>query len=272
MSLPLNDARGRLLSRADSRGWRETLTSTCAGSPQLLRYATDPREGDALTLLPDVQPSRALFLGNALAILPFMMADLFEVVVAADWNASRLALARRRRDEEEAANLTCISADAVEDLTRRDGAFDVVVLGEERPEWHTSVPIDGPWMTSRLASLLVAGGCLMYGVRFRLADVLAQRLAFPRTPRVPTSLPAHARLLAGATLMPTAAYWRRPDLRPYQAYIPLDRPPVVRYWLEQAPRPRGHRERLNAVLTAAASRAHLLHRLVDNFLVIARRL
>jgi hypothetical protein len=261
----------RVLSGADPRGWRDTLTSICAKAPQLLRYATDPREGDALMLLPDIEPSRALFLGNALAILPFMMASLFEVVVAADWNASRLAFARRRRDEEEVANLTCIPADAVEDLTRRDGPFDVVVLGEDCPEGHTSVPVDGPWTPSRLASLLVAGGCLMYGVRFRLGDVLAQRLASPRKRRAPTFYPAHARLLAAARLAPAAVYWRRPDLRPYQAYIPLDRPSIVRYWREQAPLPRRAHERLNAVLTTAASRTDLLHRLADNFLVVARR-
>ena len=67
----------------------------------------------------------------------------------------------------------------------------------------------------------------MYGVRFRLFDVLAQRLASPRKRRVPTSYPAHARMLDAAMLTPTAVYWRRPDLRPYQAYIPLDRPSII---------------------------------------------
>ena len=258
------------MSGAMSPGWRETLTSICAGAPQLLRYATDAREGDALMLLPDIKPSRALFLGNALAILPFLMASLFEVVVAADWNASRLAFARQRRDEEEVANLTCIPADAVEDLTRRDGRFDVVVLGEESPEWHTSLPLDGPWTAARLSSLLVAGGCLVYGVRFRLVDVFVQRLASSRKRPVPTFYPAHARLLATAMLTPAAVYWRRPDVRPYQVHVPLD-PSIVGYWLEQAPLARGARQRLNTVLTTAASRAGLLHRLVDNFLVIARR-
>jgi hypothetical protein len=199
------------------------------------------------------------------------MASLFKGVVVADWNASRLAFARRRRDEEEVANLTCIPAEAVEDLTRRDGPFDVVVLGEECPEWHTSVPLDDPWTPSRLSSLLVAGGCLMYGVRFRLFDVLAQRLASPRQRRMPTSYPAHARMLDAAMLTPTAVYWRRPDLRPYQAYIPLDRSSIIGYWLGQAPSPRGARDRLNAVLTTAASQSGVLHHLVDNFLVIARR-
>ena len=258
------------MSRADSLGWRETLIDTCAGAPQLLRYATDAREGDALMLLPDIKPRRALFLGNALAILPFLMASLFEVVVVADWNTSRLAFARRRREEEEVANLTCIPADAVEDLARREGRFDVVVLGEESPEWHTSLPFHGPWTPERLSSLLEGGGCLMYGVRFRLVDVLAQRLVSARTRRVPTFYPAHARLLETAMLTP-AVYWRRPDLRPYQVHVPLDRPPIVGYWLEQAPLARGARQRLNTVLTIAASRAGLLHRLVDNFLVIARR-
>jgi len=260
-----------LTSGADARGWREILDGTGAGAPQLLRYATDPREADALTLLPDIEPRRALFLGNALAILPFMMAGLFEVVVAADWDASRLAFIRRRREEEEVANLTCIPADAVEDLARREGGFDLIVLGEESAESHTSMPLDGPWTPSRLSSLLVIGGCLMYGVRFRLLDVLTQRLTSPRKRGVPTFYPAHARLLAAARLAPTAVYWRRPDLRPYQAYIPLDRPSIAGYWLEQAPVPRGTRERLNALLTRVAGRAGLLRRLADNFLVIARR-
>jgi hypothetical protein len=268
---PRNDALVRLLNRAGSQGWREALTSTCASSPQLLRYATDEREGDALHLLPDLTPRRALFLGNALAILPFMLARLFEVVVAADWNASRLAFARQRRQEEEVANLTCIPADAVDDLTSRDGPFDVVVLGEECPESNASLPFDGPWTPSRLSSILVAGGCLMYGVRFRLVDALPQRLAFPWRRHVPAFYPAHVRVLTEAMLTPVTTYWRRPDTRPYQAYIPLDRPAVVGYWLERAPRRRGARDRTSAALTTVVSRAGLLHRFVDNFLLIARR-
>jgi hypothetical protein len=265
---PRQDARAPGTLGADaaaSPGWRRMLAGA---APQLLRYATDPREGDALLLLPDVRPGRALFLGNALAIAPFLMADRFETVVVADRDASRLAFARRRQHEEDVANLACVPAEAVQDVARRDGGFDVVMLGEESPESPTCMPIAGPWAPLRLAPLLAAGGCLIYGVRFRLVDVLARSLTCTR--RSPSFYPAHAARLWAAGLRPASVYWRRPDLRPYQAYIPLGGA-AVGYWLAQAPLPRSPRERLNLALTTAAARAGLLHRLVDNFLVLARQ-
>lgn len=245
--------------------------SRTTASPQVFRYATDVREGDALHLLPDVVPRRALFLGNALAILPFLLAERFELVVAADCHASRLAFAHQRAQEDGVDNLRCVSADAVDDITSRDGRFDLVVLGEERPEATFSLPLDDPWTPSRLSSLVTEGGWLMYGARFRLVDPIVQRLVRPWRRRLSAYYPAQTRLLTVAGFAPVVVYWRRPDTRPYHAYIPLTPSPVVDYWLQYGPRPRGARARAHAVLTAVARRAGLLHRIVDNFLVIARR-
>ena len=146
--------------------WRRLLEGECATSPQLWRYASDPREGDCLRLLPGLPRRRALFLGNALAILPIILADVFESVVIADSDSRRLALAGQRRDEDGRGNVACVLTPEADDVSAPPGQFDLVVLGEARPDATSWLPFRDADAPRRLRSAIGPEGCLMYGVRF----------------------------------------------------------------------------------------------------------
>jgi hypothetical protein len=272
MNRPLGQEQvDRLLVTARSRGWREAIERECTSLLQLHRYAADPREGDCLHLLPEIGQRRALFLGNALGILPFILAERFELVVVVDRDPRRLAFARHRQQEEHVNNLMCLSADVADTLTSRCGRFDLVALGDEYPQATFSVPFADPHTPSRLARLTAPEGCLMYGVRFGLLAAAVKRLSPPWKVGAPASYPAHVRLLHEATFASVRAYWRNPDGRPYQAYIPLDTPSIVDHWLEHAARLPGIRGRMNGTMVSVAHRLGFLPHVVDNFVVIARR-
>jgi hypothetical protein len=260
----------RLVTAARARGWREAIEAEWPPASPLHRYAGDPREGDALHLLPDGRRRRALFLGNALAILPCLLAAGFESVVVADRDPRRVAFARHRRDEDALGNLTCVVADDLGDLGWSEHDIDLVVLGEDHPDATTSLPFTDARTPFRVASLLAPDGWLMYGVRFRLLDSLAAYVAGPRVARL-MSYPAHLRVLRRASLATVHAYWRRPDSRPYTVHVPIDRRAVVTYWLAHAPRPRHWRGRMSHRLNEAAHRLASLPHVVDNFLLIAGR-
>jgi hypothetical protein len=239
-----------------------------AFGPQLWRYANDPREGDCLRLLPARPRRRALFLGNALAILPTVLAGLFESVVVADCNSQRLALAEQRRDEESIGNLVCVLTSGLDDVPDRLGQFDLVALGEDRPDNGWLLPFADPDVPRRLASAIVPDGCLMYGVRFPHLGglVAAARLGKSR----PLFYPAHARVLAAAGFAAVRAYGRRPDTRPYEVYVPLDDPGFVAYWIRKSA-PKGVRPRLRHAAKEALVCVGGWPYLFNNFLVIARK-
>lgn len=260
-----DDALERLLATARSRGWRDALDATWPPPSQVHRYASDPREGDTLYLLPGGGRRRALFLGNALGILPCLLARLFESVLVADWDPGRLAFARRRQDEEAIVNLRCV------DLARVDGEFDLVVLGDERPDAATSLPFHDPATLFAVSRLVAREGCLMYAVRFRLLRSLVRRAGRGRRATPPIGYPAHERLLAGAGFSHVDGYWRRPDHRPYRMHVPIDRRAAVAYSFAHAARARHPRARLSDRVHEAAHRARVLPHLIDNFLLIAWR-
>ena len=268
---PRTEVLDGLLASARVRGWRAAVGQACASLPQLHRYATDPREADCLHLLPKMTPRRALFLGNSLGVLPLHLSGLFESVVVADSNASRLAFARHRHEEEGVSNARCVLAELIDEVTRRGGRFDLVVLGEEYPDKTSLMPFTHPGTPARLSLLIGAGGCLMYGVRFRFPAAVAKLLATPWTASAPASYSAHARSLTAASFATVAAYWRRPAGRPYQTYIPVDHPAVVAYCLENSPRPHGIRPGVTRAVTAIANRSGCLPRIVNNYLLIAQR-
>ena len=240
-----------------------------ASSPQLSRYANDPREGDCIRLLPARPRRRALFLGNALAILPTVLAGLFESVVVADCNSQRLALAEQRRDEESIGNLVCVLTSGLDDVPDRLGQFDLVALGEDRPDNGWLLPFADCDAPRRLASAIVPGGCLMYGVRFpHLGGLVAAARLGKR--RSPLFYPAHARVLAAAGFAAVRGYGRRPDLRPYEVYVPLDDPGFAAYWIRKsapaALRPRLRHAAKNALVCLGGWQY-----LFNNFLVVGRK-
>jgi hypothetical protein len=249
--------------------WRRSLDADSASSPQLWRYANDPREGDCIRLLPARPRRRALFLGNALAILPTVLAGLFESVVVADCNSQRLALAEQRRDEDSIGNLVCVLTSGLDDLPDRLGQFDLVALGEDRPDNGWLLPFADPDVPRRLASAIVPAGCLMYGVRFPHFGglVAAARLGKSRRPLF---YPAHARVLAAAGFAAVRAYGRRPDTRPYEVYVPLDDPGFVAYWIRKSA-PKGVWPRLRHAAKEALVCLGGWQYLFNNFLVIARK-
>jgi hypothetical protein len=252
-------------------GWRDLLDRECASSPQLSRYATDPREGDWIRLLDRLPARRALFLGNALAILPVILTEVFESVVVADWNGGRLALGERRRDEEAIDNLAYVSTRSADDLPEGLGEFDLIVLGEERPDDESSAPFADADAPRRLAKALVLDGTLTYGVRYSRSAMLAGALARGWRGGPPLSYPAHARLLAAAGFRAVRAYGRRPERRPYHVYVPLDEPAVVHYWIANGPRPAAMRPRVTRIVKRGLVRLGAAHVLFKDFLVIARR-
>ena len=259
-----------MTTTASSRSWPEALDHECGSSPQLHRYATDPREGDSLHLLPGGRRERALFAGNALSILPVLLAGEFAAVVGADWSAPRLEFARRRQHEERLTNVTYVLAEAVDEMTRRGGGFDLVVLGEESPDETFSMPPVDPGSLARVRTLVAEGGLLMYGVRYRLTRWIIRRPARSWTAGAPTAYPSHARRLIAAGFSTVKGYWRYPDSRPYQVYVPLDSRWAIGYWLARCGAPRGIRTRVTHGLHGAAIRTGLFGHVVDNFLVIAR--
>ena len=249
--------------------WRRSLDVDSASSPQLWRYANDPREGDCIRLLPARPRRRALFLGNALAVLPTVLAGLFESVVVADCNSQRLALAEQRRDEESTRNLICVLTSRLDDVPDRLGQFDLVALGEDRPDSGWLLPFADPDAPRRLASAIVPDGCLMYGVRFpHLGGLVATaRLGKHRRPLF---YPAHARILAAAGFAAVRGYGRRPDTRPYEVYVPLDEPGFVAYWIRKSV-PKGVRPRLRHAAKEALVCLGGWQYLFNNFLVVGRK-
>jgi hypothetical protein len=259
-----------MTATASPRSWRASLDHACVSSPQLGRYATDPREGDSLHLLPEVRRERALFSGNAFGILPLLLAREFTTVVAADWSAARLEVARRRQREERLTNVSYVLADAVEAMARRSGRFDLIVLGEESPDEAFAMPPVDARSLARVRTLVADDGLLMYGVRFRLTHWITRGATRWWTAQAPTTYPAHARRLAAAGFQHVRAYWRSPDRRPYQVYVSLDDPRVITYWLGRCGRPPGLRACVTHGLNVVASQTGCVSHLVDNFLVIAR--
>lgn len=252
-------------------GWRDLLDRECAGSPQLSRYALDPREGDWIRLLGRLPAGRALFLGNALAILPTILARVVESVVVADWNERRLMLGEQRRDEETIDNLAYVPTSGADDVPDRLGQFDLIVLGEERPDGESSLPLADADALRHLAKALVPDGTLTYGVRYPRSAMLAGVLARGWRGGAPLFYPTHARLLATAGFRVVRAYGRRPDRRPYHVYVPLDEPDVVRYWIANGPRPAAIRPRLGRAVKNLLVCLGAGHVLFNDFLLIARR-
>jgi len=239
-------------------GWREALEAECAASAQLRRYATDPREGDCLRLLPGIRPGRALFFGNALAIVPFLMAGHFESVVVAEANARRIDIARRRQQAEDAANVTCVAAASPGEAARGQDPFDLVVLGEEEPDAPRSMPVADRAAAARVASVMARGGALLYGLRLSRTSLRGR-------------YPAHRRLLERAGFTFIRGYARQPAQRPYQVHLPLDRPEIVSYWIRSRRQSQGLRPRATAAARDAAIRLRMHAFLYENFLVVARR-
>jgi hypothetical protein len=258
-------------SGRDVPGWHSALDDQCASAPQLRRYASDPREGDCVRFLPSTRHGRALFLGNALALLPCLLAELFDSVVVADSNAARLALAQQRKDEETIENMTCVLTDSVDHVPPRLGHFHLVALGEERPDSAWSMPITDAAMPSRLAGSLVRGGCLMYAVRFPPLRAFAAAARPGWSARMPLFYRAHARALARTGFAEVKGYGRRPDMRPYQVHVPLDEPAIVSYWIRSGPRPARPRAWLRRSFKKALGRLGAADRLFSNYLVVARR-
>ncbi len=225
---------------------------------QLHRYATDPREGDCLRLLPYVSPGRALFFGNALAILPFLLAKHFDSVVTAEPDERRIGLALRRQQVEDVSNMVCMTASSPEEVAGRHGLFDLVVLGDDDPDAPVSLPLADAAMAGRLASVSAGGGCLMYGVR--------GRRWWPRA-----RYPAQRRLLERVGFRVVQGYARQPGRRPYQLYLPLDDSRVLDYWLRNGRRPEGLRSRGTRLAKQAAIRLGTVSALFENFVVIASR-
>ena len=249
--------------------WKRLLEGECASSPELRRYATDPREGDCLRLLPRMRSGRALFFGNALAILPTILAEQFESVVVADSDDHRLMVAAERRDTE---NLTCVRITGAEEVAARLGQFDLLVLGEERPDAGAWLPFSNSDVPRELARAIVGGGWLMYGVRFPRLHALTRAVASVSARHAPMLYPAHARLLEAAGFTDVRSYGRWPQSRPYQFYIPLDDPAAVAYWLGKTqPPPIRLRRRVGDAAKAILRRLGASQYLFNNFLVIARR-
>jgi hypothetical protein len=251
--------------------WKRLLERECASSPQLLRYATDPREGDCLRLLPALRRGRALFLGNALAILPTILAEQFESVVVADSNSRRLALAAQRTDEQAIGNLACVPVAAAEDISARLGKFDLLVVGEERPDTPAWLPFEDWDAPRRLARATAPDGWLMYDVRFRRSDALAYTVARPLRRGAPMFYPDHARMLAAAGFTLVRGYGRSPDHRPYQFYIPLHDQAIMAYWIRRSHSSRGLRRRLAHAAKNALHGFGASGLLFNNFLIAARR-
>ena len=259
------------MSAARYPGWRDIFDREWPSCTQLSRYAGDPREGDWIRLVDRLMAHRALFLGNALAILPMILAGAFESVVVADWNRRRLALAERRRDEEAIENLVCVATGGPDDVPDRLGQFNLIVLGDERPDGVWSLPLADIHASRRLAKALVPDGSLTYGVRFPRSAMLAGAVVRGWRGGAPVFYPMHARLLAEAGFGSVRAYGRRPDTRPYQIYVPLDDPAVVHYWIANGTRPVAIRPRLTRVVKHAVVRLGAPHALFNDFFVIARR-
>jgi hypothetical protein len=258
----------RLVSAARARGWRDAVKAEYGGALDL--YASDPREGDCLLLLPPLGAAhRALFLGNALGTLPFLLAERFDAVVVADDKPRRLAFARERQRQDDVANVTCVAADFVEEVVRREGPFDLVVLGEECPDARTSIPFSDFRTVDHLAELVAAGGCLLYGVHGRRSHAARASLITPWR-GVPASFPAHVRHLR-RRFATVAVYLRSPARRPYHVYAPLDGSGAFRYWIERLPAPTGVRAQLLRRGLDVASRVGGLGAVIDSFVLVAQR-
>jgi hypothetical protein len=259
-----------LVAAARARGWRAAVDAACASTPELHRYATDPREGDWLLLVPTITPTRrALFVGNALAIVPSMLAGRFASVVVADHDPRRLAFARERM-HQDGLDVTCVDLDGIGEVARRDGGFDLVVLGEEHPDGSSSLPFADFRTVDRLAGIATAGGCLLYGVRWPRLHPCRTRTSRPWKYGVSASLPTHVRELR-RVFSTVTAYWRSPASRPYHAYIPLDGSGAIRHWMDHAAAAVGFRARAVRSVVKVANRVGGLAPLIDNFVLVAQR-
>ena len=226
-------------------------------SSQLARYTTDPREGDVCLFAPGAARRRALFHGNALGILPLLLAERFEQVVVVDSRADRLAFVRARCEAGRIGNVTA--------LPRPPGGdrFDLIALGEEDPDAVTSLPFLGADVPRRLASLLEPGGALVYGARFPRLLARARHGI-----RGLADAAAHRRVLRGAGFARVSLHWRQPPRRPYECYVPLDDRAACAYHVHRMAA--GHaRDRLRRAVALAAHAGGLLPYLVRSVLVVA---
>jgi hypothetical protein len=239
--------------------WPPRTAGLAPPSSQLARYMTDPREGDVCLFVPGATRRRALFWGNALGILPLLLAERFEHVVVVDSRPERLAFARARIEAGRIENATALPE--VPDGDR----FDLVALGEEDPDAITSLPFLGADVPRRLASLLEAGGALVYGARFpRLLARARQGV------RALADAAAHRRVLRAAGFARVSLHWRQPPRRPYEYYVPLDDRAACAYHVRWMPAGHG-RDRLRRAVARAAHTGGLLPYLVRSVLIVGVR-
>lgn len=265
---PPTEAWERLGRAAGEGGWLCALRQEVPSGSDLWRYATDAREGDALCLLPAVKTGRALFWGNALGVLPFLLAEHFARVAISDPVRPRLAFARHRQRQEAIANVRAVAAPSLDGEVRRDGRFHLILVGEEFSADGGSLPSSDPDLAARLAPLLEPEGILVYSVR-------------PERPAGAASLPARlgtaltyrrdARRLRAAGFVEWRLYWRRPENRPYQAYVPLDPRNVTGYYLRSASTAPGVGGRVRRSVVSLANAFGILPSLVQNLLIFARK-
>jgi len=257
-----------LLEGTRTCGWREALARECSRDPDLLRYATDRREADWLLLLRDIAPGRALFLGNAVGVMPFLLASDFPEVVVSDHEPERLEFARLRAEEEKASVRT-VPVDALGADVAANGRFALIAVANGWEAHGQKAHASDQPQPARLESLLEARGTLVYTAGPHPSDTGGRSITSWLRSIVRRRREARQLRAAGFTRL--TCYWRRPSHRPFDIYVPLADPGVVQYYLRTTIRPPGLRSRVVRLAARVAAHGGLLTHLVDDPVVIARR-
>jgi hypothetical protein len=252
--------------------WLEALRREVSLTPELHRYVTDRREGDWLLLPGDLPHGRALFLGNCLGVLPFLLAEQFREVVACDDDDARVRLAEHRRQAERVPNLHFTARASFESGSATGAGFDLVALAEEFPAGSPSRRLSDPTGLRQIREVLTPGAWLACWGRFAGAGGPGRTSGSPVARRLRVSAYRRsANFLQRAGFQLRELYWRIPDHRPYQYYVPLRERTVTAYYLRHAVPGNKFPGGLTRALAMAANRAGLLAHVVNNLLVLAQR-
>jgi hypothetical protein len=204
------------------------------------------------------------------SILPFLLAANFHDVVASDAADERLRFADHRRQTERCSNLRLLATEQVDAEVEDHGGFDLVALGEDFSDGSPSRLLSDPQRAKYVFGLLNHGGWLTCAGRF---TALQERAVdwFASSSLAPATYGDYKRSLRRAGLRLRDVYWRLPDRRPYQFYVPLRERWVTAHYLRNVRPATRLRSKLKRATAMAANRLGLLPYVVNSLLLVAQR-
>lgn len=253
-----------ILSRASRSGWLGALQECLPGrSAEEIVYLFDTSRARWKHYFPLPQQATVLDIGSGLGAIAFGLAESGYTVVAAEPVWMRVRFLQVRAQQEGVSNIVPVCADTF-DIPFPDGTFDGIVLNNVL-EWVALARPDRPpgavqqEVLGNLARKLKPGGYLHLVIENRWGPLLFSGLRDPHSglrytsflPRPLASaysqykkgepyrtylysLRGYRRLLRRAGFGELRPFALLPSSRNYFYYLPLDRPELVRFFLNTA--------------------------------------